>query len=176
MQRATVADVSHEDVDEVEDVAAVASPAVSAGAFGDPRAVVLRFAVPPDCDGKTAEELLAYHVRRLGLDRARSVVGSGDLRRAEAGPLVVGEVVRRGDGVELWRIAPDSADDAPSCTILHRRESEDGAVVVVDKPGDLAVHPSARYLHHTLTGFLRRAGIHANPCHRLDRETSGVLV
>jgi 23S rRNA pseudouridine1911/1915/1917 synthase len=41
------------------------------------------------------------------------------------------------------------------------------------------VHPSARYLHRTLTAWLRARAVDdriAHPCHRLDRETSGVLV
>jgi 23S rRNA pseudouridine1911/1915/1917 synthase len=50
--------------------------------------------------------------------------------------------------------------------------------VVVDKPAHLAVHPTARHLYQTLTHWFR---IHfpddrPHPCHRLDRETSGVLV
>jgi 23S rRNA pseudouridine1911/1915/1917 synthase len=117
--------------------------------------------------------VLAHKVRRLGVDRATSVVVSGDLRTA-AGPLAVDEKLAKGTELLLWRIAPDEVppDDAPRPRIIAR----DADLVVVDKPGDLAVHPSARYLHNTLTGFLRRQGIDANPCHRLDRETSGVLV
>ena len=36
---------------------------------------------------------------------------------------------------------------------------QDDALVVVDKPGDLAVHPTANALHRTLTGWLKRSGI-----------------
>jgi 23S rRNA pseudouridine1911/1915/1917 synthase len=151
---------------------------MSQTAFGDPRAVSIRWRVPPDCDGKTPEEILAHKVRRLGVERAASVVSSGDLRVSNGvgggRALVVGERLARGTEIELWRLPPDDPpendDDAP------RLIARDGDVVVVDKPGDLAVHPTARYLHRTLTAWLRRAGIDANPCHRLDRETSGVLV
>lgn len=160
------------------------------GAFGHPRAVAVRWVVPPDCHGKTAPALLAHKVRRLGVTRAEAVVQAGDLRRLQpdgvARALGVDDVVARGDHVELWRIAPDDADAPfPQPRVLFAGPSaHGGALVVVDKPGDLAVHPSARYLHHTLTAWLakrdpvaqRDSAVRANPCHRLDRETSGVLV
>ena len=168
-------------------------PDSSARAFGHPRAVAIRWVVPPDCNGKTAPALLAHKVRRLGLERAASVVRAGDLRRVQTDGVIAlteDDVVMRGDHVELWRIAPDDAD-APFThprVIFEGASVHGGSLVVVDKPGDLVVHPSARYLHHTLTAWLAahaRSGDHgehgehgerANPCHRLDRETSGVLV
>lgn len=141
------------------------------GAFGDPRAVSIRWSVPPDCHGKSAAEVLAHKVRRLGLERARSVVRSGDLRSAGRA-LDVDEPLAKGTVLELWRIAPDDKD-AP---FPQPRVICEGELIVVDKPGDLAVHPSARYLHHTVTAWLAQRGTPGNPCHRLDRETSGVLV
>jgi 23S rRNA pseudouridine1911/1915/1917 synthase len=146
-------------------------------AFGHADAVVVRWAVPPDAHALAPAAVLAHKVRRLGIDRATRVVDGGDLRvvLADGGSRAVDadERLPRGTVVELWRLPPDRPEDmvaAPS--ILHR----DGGLIVVDKPGDLAVHPSARYFHNTLTAWLRRAGTPANPCHRLDRETSGVLV
>lgn len=55
---------------------------------------------------------------------------------------------------------------------------EDDAVIAVDKPSGLPVHPSATYHKNTLT-FLLREKYGDNPpqiAHRLDRETSGLLV
>lgn len=183
-------------------------PDSSPRAFGHPRAVAIRWVVPPDCNGKTAPALLAHKVRRLGLERAASVVRAGDLRRVQTDGVIAlteDDVVARGDHVELWRIAPDDAD-APFThprVIFEGASVHGGSLVVVDKPGDLVVHPSARYLHHTLTAWLAAharsgdggdhgdrsdrgdrgdrgergdRGARANPCHRLDRETSGVLV
>ena len=146
-------------------------------AFGHPDAVAVRWSVPADAHERTPAEVLAHKVRRLGLPRAQRVVDGGDLRVVEpsghARAAVADERLRRGIVVELWRLPPDRPDDlvvAP--TVLHHGDG----VIVVDKPGDLAVHPSARYFHNTLTAWLRRSGTPANPCHRLDRETSGVLV
>jgi 23S rRNA pseudouridine1911/1915/1917 synthase len=141
-------------------------------AFGHRLAVSILWRVPPDCHGLPAEEALAKKVRRLGIERARRVVRGGDMR-VGGRPLVEGEVLEKGVEVELWRVSPDDPDvPFPAPRVIAR----EGELIVLDKPGDLAVHPSARYLHHTVTGWLRREGMRGNPCHRLDRETSGVLV
>lgn len=54
----------------------------------------------------------------------------------------------------------------------------DEAILVIDKPAGLPVHSSARYLVGTVVGRLsEQYGVgFAAPVHRLDRETSGVLV
>lgn len=55
---------------------------------------------------------------------------------------------------------------------------EDADLMAVDKPAGLPVHPSATYHKNTLTFLLReRFGDHApRIAHRLDRETSGLLL
>ena len=59
---------------------------------------------------------------------------------------------------------------------------EDDWLVVVDKPSGLLVIPTPKKESNTLTGLLNAdldsRGIEANayPCHRLDRETSGLIV
>ncbi|MCX5667300.1 MAG: RluA family pseudouridine synthase [Candidatus Omnitrophica bacterium] len=64
----------------------------------------------------------------------------------------------------------------------YRIVYEDEQLVVVDKPSGMLVIPTPRKETDTLTDLLNRElderGIHANayPCHRLDRETSGLIV
>lgn len=54
---------------------------------------------------------------------------------------------------------------------------EDEWLVAVDKPGNLPVHPAGRYFNNTLVAILAdRCGRKVYPVHRLDRETSGVLL
>jgi 23S rRNA pseudouridine1911/1915/1917 synthase len=65
-------------------------------------------------------------------------------------------------------------------TILY----EDDEVLVVDKPASIAVHPSGRHLADTLIQRVHahfRAEVEAGRmlprlCHRLDRETSGIVL
>ncbi len=55
---------------------------------------------------------------------------------------------------------------------------EDDALIAVNKPGNLPCHPAGRYFRHTLWHLLReernRSGLFF--VHRLDRETSGVVI
>ncbi|MFH0764647.1 MAG: RNA pseudouridine synthase [Candidatus Omnitrophota bacterium] len=59
---------------------------------------------------------------------------------------------------------------------------EDDRFIVVDKPSGMLVIPTPKKEANTLTGLLNREldgrGIEANayPCHRLDRETSGLII
>lgn len=59
---------------------------------------------------------------------------------------------------------------------------EDEQLIVVDKPSGMLVIPTPKKETNTLTDLLNRElderGIEANahPCHRLDRETSGIII
>jgi RluA family pseudouridine synthase len=54
---------------------------------------------------------------------------------------------------------------------------EDEWFVAVDKTGNLPVHPGGRYFNNTLVFLLEdRCGRKVFPVHRLDRETSGVIL
>ena len=54
----------------------------------------------------------------------------------------------------------------------------DDAILVIDKPAGLPVHPSSRYVQGTLVARLREqyGPNFAAAVHRLDRETSGVML
>lgn len=54
---------------------------------------------------------------------------------------------------------------------------EDEWFVAVNKSGNLPVHPAGRYFNHTLAAMIEsRYGRKVYPAHRLDRETSGVIL
>ena len=59
---------------------------------------------------------------------------------------------------------------------------EDDSIIVVNKPAGMLVIPTPKNETHTLTNLLNREldsrGIEANahPCHRIDRETSGLIL
>ena len=54
---------------------------------------------------------------------------------------------------------------------------EDEWMIAVDKTGDLPVHPAGRYFNNTLTSLMEKTlGAKVYPVHRLDRETSGVVL
>lgn len=59
---------------------------------------------------------------------------------------------------------------------------EDNALIVINKRADLLVVPTPKKERHTLTNLLneelrrRNPSIKAYPCHRLDRDTSGLII
>lgn len=89
-------------------------------------------------------------------------------------PIVPGDVVT----VTLQDAAPDyPAEDGPIC-ILY----EDEAILAVDKPSGLIIHPSAARNTGTLAnrvlGYYQKTGQHCafHPLTRLDRDTFGVVL
>lgn len=110
----------------------------------------------------------------------------------DAGEVVVGgEPVRKsrklGEGEEIVLTgAPEVADERPvpepiEFPVLHA----DGSVIIVSKPAGLVVHPGAGHITGTLAGGLLHrfpdlAGvgdpIRPGIVHRLDRDTSGLMV
>jgi 23S rRNA pseudouridine1911/1915/1917 synthase len=84
------------------------------------------------------------------------------------------ERVRAGENVVLVR----PPFEEPNVPLYFDVLYEDDALLAVDKPAVLPVHPSATYHKNTLTYLLRqRFGPNAPQiAHRLDRETSGLLL
>jgi 23S rRNA pseudouridine1911/1915/1917 synthase len=82
--------------------------------------------------------------------------------------------VKSEDHVLLWRPAWDEDEPSTELRVLY----EDPHLVAVDKPPHVPVHPTARYYRSTVVKLLEaaRPGERLFLAHRLDRETSGVLL
>jgi RluA family pseudouridine synthase len=131
--------------------------------------------VPAAAAGTT---LLAWLVRRFtyfdkGAWREQLCAGRVDRNGTRA---AAGDVLAAGDVVRFVPAGPAGA--TPCVPVLHA----DDDLVVVDKPPHLVVHAAGAFPQHTFLTAL--AAIHPprdgaqrlEPVHRLDRETSGVLV
>ena len=99
----------------------------------------------------------------------------------QAGKLLVNDesatedrCLRVGDRVEYH--VPDVPEPAVNSNV--KIVYEDDALWVIDKPGDLPVHPAGKYFNHTLWAILkgRHPGVDIRFVNRLDRETSGLLL
>jgi RluA family pseudouridine synthase len=97
------------------------------------------------------------------------------LNDGEARP---GRALRCGDRVQY---VPDPRPE-PRVSRAYRVIHEDERLLAIRKPANLPVHPSGRYFHNTLLLMLladRGEGLGSTELrivHRLDRETSGVIL
>nr|WP_115706698.1 RluA family pseudouridine synthase [Cupriavidus taiwanensis] len=149
-------------------------------AAADP-AVTLSLEVDSASHGERLDKLLARHFSEFSRSRLQQWIESGAVR-------VDGQVRRPRDAVQMGnrievrpQAAPESSAFAPEDVPLDV-VYEDDTLLVINKPAGLVVHPAAGNWSGTvLNGLLHRdpgaaslprAGI----VHRLDKETSGLMV
>lgn len=137
------------------------------------RSVVTVLRVPPESAGQRVDVFVQSQLRRTSRTRAHaiSVLGAYDRDGHRMRP---GSRVRAEQHILLWRAPWDETPVPTFVPVLY----EDDHLLVVDKPANLPVHPTARYYRNTLIKILQaeRPGQWLSLGHRLDRETSGVLV
>ncbi len=85
-----------------------------------------------------------------------------------------GRIVRSGDRLLHAMPATIEPDVNADIRVVH----EDDAIVVIDKPAPLPMHPCGRFNRNSLSHILEQAyrPIHLRPVHRLDADTSGLVV
>lgn len=144
-------------------------------------ASVRELVVPGDCSGLRLDQALARLLPQHSRTRLKSWIDRGLVTLDGKVPLPR----RRLEGGESLAIrqapADDAVADAPEAIALPL-VFEDDAILVLDKPAGLVVHPGAgnrsgtllnALLHHLpALATLPRAGI----VHRLDKDTSGLMV
>ena len=141
---------------------------------GVPDDAILRIVrVPPESAGKRVDVFLQTQLRSTSRTRSRAIVEKSGYS-IDGRKLRASDRVRSEDRIVLWRPPLDEQDAAAELPILY----EDDHLLVVDKPPLMAVHPTARHHHMTVIKLLevKRPGQFLSLIHRLDRETSGVLM
>ncbi|MBI2896095.1 MAG: RluA family pseudouridine synthase [Deltaproteobacteria bacterium] len=135
-------------------------------------AIERHLVVPHDRAGWRLDRFLTWKVPRLSRTRAQKILRTQAFA-PDGRKLGPNDIVRAGDVIVIYR-PPMPEPPAPrEFGVLY----EDEDVVVVDKPAGLPVHPTARYHENTLTALLRgRYPDRVTLTHRLDRETSGIVV
>jgi 23S rRNA pseudouridine1911/1915/1917 synthase len=134
--------------------------------------VEVTFTVEPNYAGWRLDRYLCEKIRRLSRARIQHILRTAVVSEHSLKPSTR---VWPGLTFRLRRrslVEPPTPDQLPE---LYRDE----ALLVLDKPAGLPIHPTARYHHGTVVGLLRRRhgpNFQADPAHRLDRETSGLLV
>ncbi len=132
------------------------------------------FPVDSNFVGCRLDRFLSLRLARLSRSKANSIIRFGDLEIVPSGRTPKPSLrLQTGESVVLReRLEPEWVQDA-EVDILY----EDDDLIVVNKPAGMLVHESASVRLNTIQAWLLRQGyMHAEPAHRLDRETSGVLI
>ncbi len=134
--------------------------------------VEIELTVEPNYAGWRLDKYLCAKIRRLSRSRVQRIIEK-DLISDR--PMKPSTLVKPGLKFRLRRRVLDEPEAPDDVVELYR----DDAILVLDKPAGLPIHPTARYHHQTLVALLQRKygpEHRAYPAHRLDRETSGLLV
>jgi 23S rRNA pseudouridine1911/1915/1917 synthase len=141
--------------------------------------------IPAEADGSRLDRALAAQVPALSRSRLKALILSGQVAvegRTVSDPSAQ---VKSGQRVSIALPPPEPAKpqgEAIPLSIVY----EDDALIVIDKPAGLVVHPAAGHASGTLVnaliahcgdslsgiGGVKRPGI----VHRLDKDTTGLMV
>jgi 23S rRNA pseudouridine1911/1915/1917 synthase len=135
--------------------------------------------------GLRLDRVLAAHLAQLSRSRLKALIIAGHVTIAGRTIRDPAATVKSGDFVKVALPPPEPAvpqgEEIP-LNIVY----EDDAIIVIDKPKDLVVHPAAGHASGTLVnaliahcgdslsgiGGVKRPGI----VHRLDKDTTGLMV
>jgi 23S rRNA pseudouridine1911/1915/1917 synthase len=136
-------------------------------------------------EGTRLDRFLSSRIETLSRARLQDLIRNGNVKSKGCPVLEPSAKVRAGDRFEVFVPAAEACEAAAEAiplTVLY----EDDALIVIDKPAGLVVHPGAGNPSGTLVnallahcgtslsgiGGVTRPGI----VHRLDKDTSGVMV
>lgn len=135
--------------------------------------IEVRFKVEGRFDGWRLDHFVRDCIPRLSRTRIQTILlTQRDLGGERYWPSMR---VREGQEIVLLRPPPQEPDVPRDFAILY----EDDVMMAVNKPAGLPVHATARFHRNTLMALLReRYPSSSTPvlAHRLDRETSGVIL
>ena len=139
----------------------------------DPAALLTVVRVPREWERWRLDRVVHATFSRMSRTRAQAVVAIGAYA-PDGRKLRSNDRVRFDDVVLLYRPPFEEPQVRLDCPILY----EDDVLLAIDKPPGLPVHPTAKWHHNTVVSVLAKArpGEFLGLCHRIDRETSGVLL
>jgi len=135
--------------------------------------VVTVLRVPPECAGMRLDLFVQSQLKRTSRTRAQFIVRRSAFD-AEGHRLAANDRVFAEQKVLLWREPWDEVAVPTDLPVLY----EDEHLFAIAKPAGVPVHPTARYHRNTVVKLLAlaRGNESFTLAHRLDRETSGVLL
>ena len=146
----------------------------------DPSSIISTSRIPPELAGRRLDQALAELFADYSRSRLTAWIKSGDVL-VDGVAAIPRQIVRGGEEITLRAEPVQEVPMAPESIALDIRY-EDTDLLVINKPAGLTVHPGAGQPSGTLQNALLhydaklaeipRAGI----VHRLDKDTSGVMV
>jgi 23S rRNA pseudouridine1911/1915/1917 synthase len=141
---------------------------------GNPKIIERHLIVPPELAGLRLDHFVKTQIVRLSRTKIQAIIES-QLARADGFKPKASTSVAAGEHYVIRRPAPPEPAVPRTFTVIH----EDARMRIIDKPAGLPVHASAKFYFNTLTRVMSERypdEPELQICHRLDRETSGVLV
>ena len=158
------------------------SPAASFECPMSPEFQQIDLTIPPEMAGQRLDSVLARLLPAHSRTRIKGWIEAGAVK-VRGNPCKPRDMVEAGSRVQVQVTVDGPAQpEIQAEDIALRLVHEDADVLVIDKPAGLVVHPGAGNPRHTLQNALLgldqklaalpRAGL----IHRLDKDTSGLLV
>jgi RluA family pseudouridine synthase len=125
-------------------------------------------------DGGTLLEALCYAVRHLPPEHWQQRCAAGRVVNDRHEPVTADRIVRAGERY-LHRFPQEIEPDVNAAVeVLY----EDAALIVLNKPAPLPMHPAGRFNRNTLQYILNEVyrPQKPRPAHRLDANTTGLVV
>lgn len=130
--------------------------------------------VPASCEGLTLLDFLCTILKHVPREEWAAVIESGRMLNRLEVPVTAEHIVRAGE--RYLHLLPATSEPVVNANIEIIYEDE--ALIVVNKPAPLPLHPSGRFNRNTLQSILHTVYSPQvpRPAHRLDANTSGLVV
>lgn len=150
----------------------------------------MTYEVGPEHHGLRLDRFLKFYYKKRSREKIQATIDDGavTLTRTQAPHLHAGNLkastqVLSGDVIQV--LIQKKAE--PVVSFNYKVLYEDDALLVIDKPANLPVHPAGRYFFNSLLMHLKMSAAAQKPAavsserefflvHRIDKETSGVLL
>ncbi|WP_254509441.1 sulfurtransferase [Anatilimnocola floriformis] len=130
--------------------------------------------VPATCDGLTLLDFLSTILKHVPREEWAALIAAERMLTRLEEPVTADHIVRAGE--RYLHLIPATSE--PDVNVDIQIVYEDEALIVVNKPAPLPLHPSGRFNRNTLQSILQTvyAPQLPRPAHRLDANTSGLVV
>jgi RluA family pseudouridine synthase len=131
--------------------------------------------VPAACDQMTVIDTLSTVLPQVGREEWLRVIEAGRiLRRADDSTLSAKDILRAGEQILHFKPQQLEPEVNADIQLLY----EDAAIIVLQKPAPLPIHAGGRFTLNTLTHLIQLAYSpeRPRPAHRLDSDTTGIMV